>query len=329
MLGAVEKSGAFFKLIVALAVFLWPMTGEAEVVDRIVAIVNEDAVTLSELDEAIKPFLQQIQEAPYNPDERRQLVFKVRQDTLNRIIDQRLTDQESKRLGVSISDSEIDKRVDTVKEQNFLTDEDLNKALEAEGYSLEEYREKIKEQLLSQTLVNMEVKSKIAITEEEISKYYENHKNDYEGAIQYHLRTVLIRVSSWENAEAMGIALERMNLVVEELNAGAPFEKVARQYSEDVTAKEGGDLGLFTIEELAPELQETVRWLEEGEVSSVLQTSQGYQLLFVEEIRSASGKTLDDVRVEIQQQLYREEVDRKYKAWLDSLRERSYIKVMQ
>ena len=329
MLGSVEKSGAYFRLIVALAVFLWPMTSEAEVVDRIVAIVNEDAVTLSELDEEIKPFVQQIQDAPYGPDERRQLLSKVRKDMLNRIIDQRLTDQESKRLGVSVDDSEIDKRVDAVKEQNFFTDEDLNKALEAEGYSLEEYREKIKEQLLSQRLVNMEVKSKIAITEEEISKYYENHKNDYGGAVQYHLRTVLIRVSSWENAEAKDMALERMNLVVEELKAGAPFETVARQYSEDVTAKEGGDLGLFNIEELAPELQETVRWLKEGEVSSVLQTAQGYQLLFVEEIRSASGKTLDDVRVEIQQQLYREEVDRKYKAWLESLRERSYIKVIQ
>jgi peptidyl-prolyl cis-trans isomerase SurA len=329
MVGAIGKTGAFIKLVVALVVFLCPMTGEAEVVDRIVAIVNEDAVTLSELNEAVQPFVQQIREAPYGPDERRQLLSKVRQDMLNRIIDQRLTDQESKRLGISVHDSEIDKRLDIVKEQNFFTDEDLEKALEAEGYSLEEYREKIKEQLLSQKLVNMEVKSKIAITEDEIAQYYENHKKDYAGAVQYHLRTLLIRVSSWENGEAKDMAMERMNLAVEALKAGAPFEKVARQYSEDVTAQEGGDLGLFTINELAPELQETVRWLKEGEVSSVLQTSQGFQLLFVEQIRSALGKTLDEARPEIQQQLYREEVDRKYKTWLETLRERSYIKVIQ
>jgi peptidyl-prolyl cis-trans isomerase SurA len=330
MLGAIEKSGAFLKLIVALAVFWWPMTGEAELVDRIVAIVNEDAVTLSELDEEIEPFVKQIQGAPYGPDEKRQLLLKVRQDMLNRIIDQRLTDQESKRLGVSIDESEIDKRVDVVKNENFITtDEDLNKALEAEGYSLEEYRKKIKEQLLSQRLVNMEVKSKVAITGEEISEYYENHKKDYGGATQYHLRTVLIRVSSWEKAEEKDMALERMNLVVEALNSGTSFPKAAMQYSEDLTAKDGGDLGLFTIEELAPELQETVRWMEEGEVSSILQTSQGYQLLFLEETRSASGKTLEEARAEIQQQLYREEVDRKYKAWLETLRERSYIKVIQ
>ena len=329
MVGAIGKSGAFLQLVVVLVVSLCPMTGKAEVVDRIVAIVNEDAVTLSELNEAVEPFVQQIREAPYGPDERRQLLSKVRQDMLNRIIDQRLTDQESKRLGISVHDSEIDKRLDIVKEQNFFTDEDLEKALEAEGYSLEEYREKIKEQLLSQKLVNMEVKSKIAITEDEITKYYENHKNDYGGAIQYHLRTLLIRVSSWENEEAKDVAMERMNLAVEALKAGTPFEKVARQYSEDVTAKEGGDLGLFTIDELAPELQETVRWLKEGEVSSVLQTAQGFQLLFVEQIRSASGKTLDEARTEIQQQLYREEVDRKYKAWLKTLRERSYIKVIR
>ena len=328
-MGTMGRSSAFFALIGALTLFWWPIISHADVVDRIVAIVNEDAVTLSELDEAVEPFVKQIDEAPYGPDEKRQLLSKVRQDMLNNLINQKLTDQESKRLGITIHESEIDKRLEVVKSENFFTDDDLKKALEAEGYSLEEYREKIKEQLLSQKLVHMEVKSKIAITEEEISEYYENHKKEYGGAVQYHLRTVLIRVSSWEKTEERDMALERMNIVMEALDGGMPFEKAASQYSEDLTAKDGGDLGLFTIEELAPELQETVRWMKEGDVSSVLQSSQGYQVLFLEEIRSASGKTLEEARAEIQQQLYREEVEKKYKAWLEALRERSYIKIIQ
>ena len=110
MMGGIERIGTSVKFISGLAliwglVLFWrPMISNAEVVDRIVAIVNEDAITLSEIDEAIGPFVRQIQGAAYGPDEKRQLLFKIRQDMLNRMIDQKLTEQESQRLGVSVQD---------------------------------------------------------------------------------------------------------------------------------------------------------------------------------------------------------------------------------
>jgi len=326
MMEGIKRIG---KCIVGFALLWWPMIGDAQMVDRIVAIVNQDAITLSELDDAIEPFVKQIDGAAYGPGEKRQLLFKVRQDILNRMIDQKLTDQESERLGISIHDSEIDKRVEVVKNENYMTDEDLTKALGNEGYTLDEYREKIKEQLLSMKLVNLEVKSKIAITEDEIKEYYDNHKKDFGGEERYHLRTILIRVSSWERAEDKENALKTIDIVVNALKAGTPFAEVARQYSQDLTAKDGGDLGFFTINELAPELQETVRWMKEGEVSSVLHTTPGYQLLKVEAIVLSSGKPFEEAKTEIQEQMYREEVEKKYRAWLEALRERSYIKVVQ
>lgn len=319
-----------FVLLVALSAVLWrPLGCGAELVDRIVAIVNDDVITLSELNEAIEPFVKQLNATNYTADQRRQLLYKIRHDALNSMIDQKLTDQESKRLGVSVSQSEVDQQIERIKTGNYYTEEALKKALKDEGYTLEEYRKRIREQLLSLRLINREVKSKIAITEKDIQKYYENHQKDYSGTKQYHLRTILIRVPSWQKAKDKEDALQRMDVVVEALKAGAPFDETAKKYSEDVTSKDGGDLGLFFLDELAPELQETVRWMKEGEVSSVLQTSQGYQILMIEEIRSSAGKTLEQARIEIQEKMYRQRVGKKYGAWLEALRHRSYIKVIQ
>ncbi len=307
----------------------WTVAVHGELVDRIVAIVNDDAITLSELNEALEPYAKQIRNSLYGPEEERKMLSKVRQDILDRMIEQKLTDQETKRLGVSVQERELDQRIEQIKSEHFFTEEELKKALAAEGFTLDEYRRRIKEQMLGIKLINLEVKSKIAITEEEIRDYYEKHMDAYCEKKEYHLRTILIRVQSWETTRDRLNALRRIETVMNELRSGAPFAELARRYSDDATAKAGGDLGLFSIEELSPEFQETIRWMREGEISPVLQTPQGYQVLMVEEIKGSPGKTLKEARIKIQERIYREVVEEKYKAWLKALRERSYVKVIQ
>lgn len=307
----------------------WTVAVHGELVDRIVAIVNDDAITLSELNEALEPYAKQIRNSLYGPEEERKMLFKVRQDILDRMIEQTLTDQESKRLGVSVQEREVDQRIEQIKSEHFFTEEELKKSLAAEGFTLDEYRRRIKEQMLGIKLINLEVKSKIAITEEEIRDYYEKHLDAYGEKKEYHLRTILIRVQSWETTRDRLNALRRIETVMNELKAGTPFAELARQYSDDATAKAGGDLGLFSMEELSPEFQETIRWMREGEISPVLQTPQGYQVLMLEKIKGSPGKTLKEARIEIQERIYREVVEEKYKAWLKALRERSYVKVIR
>lgn len=321
------------KAFIPVLILLWLLLGAAavcgELVDRIVAIVNDDTITLSELNEALGPYAGQIRESLYESEKKRKMLFKLREDILNRMIDQKLTDQESKRLGVSVHEGEVDKRIEQVKREHFFTEEELKKAIAAEGYTLEEYREQIKEQMLRIRLINVEVKSKIAITEKEIRDYYEKLKEAYQEKKKYHLRSILIRAPFSATADQRADALKRIEAVVNELKAGAAFDELAMRYSEDVTAKEGGDLGLFSLEELSPEFQETVRWMKEGEISPVLETSQGYQVLMLQEINKSPGKTLKEARIEIQERLYREVVEEKYKAWLKALRKRSHIKIIQ
>lgn len=316
-------------LIILCSVVSGAVASYAELADRIVAIVSDDVITLSELNEALEPYAQQIRQVHYPLEVRREMLFKLRQDILNKMIDEKLTYQETERLHVSVDDREVDQQIEQIKTEHFLTEEELRKSLAAEGYTLEEYRKKIKEQMLRIRLINIEVKSKIAVTEKDIRDYYEEHKEGYQGIQKYHLRTILIRVPPSAGADQRKAALEKIESIVRDLNYGTAFDELAKQYSQDSTAVAGGDLGLFALDELSAEFRETVRGMAEGEISPVLQTPNGYQILMLQEIKKIPGKTLKEARIEIQERLYRELVEEKYKAWLKALRDRSYVKIIQ
>jgi len=317
------------KLLIPLWLLLWVMPSYGELIDRIVAIVNEDVITLSELDEAVSPYAQQIRSGLYDTEKERQMLFKVRHDILERMIDRKVTEQQGKKLGVSVSETDVDHRIEQIKEERYYTEKELKKVLSAEGYTLEEYRKQIRGQLLGIKLINIEVKSKIAVTEEEIQDYYAGHKDVYGEKKKYHLRTILVRVPSWQRGEDKLRAQNKTEAIAIQLRSGMPFEEVAKKYSADETAKDGGDIGWFSIEELSTELQETVRWMDQGDVSPALETAHGYQILLLEEIKESAVKTLKEARMEIQERIYRDMVEERYDTWLKDLRADSYIKVVQ
>jgi peptidyl-prolyl cis-trans isomerase SurA len=303
----------------------WAFEGNSVLVDRIVAIVNDDAITLSELEDEVAPFAKQVGKAVKGPGEEQHMLSKIREEVLEQMIERKLTDQECKRLNISVNDSDVDAYIERIKKQNFFTNEDFSRALAAQGATMEEYRNRVTEQILRSKIITQEVKSKIAITGTEIQDYYEKNKELYGEKRKFHLRAILVKITSWDDREEIAGVQKNIQLIFEKLQ-DMPFEEVARQYSEDVSAKRGGDLGLFSLDELTPELQETVGWMKEGEISPALQTPQGYQILFVENIEGSAVKTLDDLKMEIQDKLFMEKVEEQYKTWLEALRNRSFIK---
>jgi len=286
--------------------------GHGELVDRIAAIVNDDVITLSEWDEAVAPYARQIRSSLYGPEDEDEVFSRLRQDVLDRMIEHKLAEQESQRLGVEVDDSEVDERIDQMIAAQSLSKEDLEQALQEQGYTLEEYRHRIREQMLRMELINLEVKSKIAITEEEIEDYYDKHKEDYGDKKRYHLRTILVEAASSARAEERREALKRIEAAVEAFEGGVAFEELAQRYSDDVTAKGGGDLGLFYMNELSQEFRETVRGLKEGEISPIIQTPRGYQIVMLEGIKHDVGKSLQEAKLQVQDKLYSELVEKKY-----------------
>ncbi len=298
---------------------------ETEVVDRIAAVVNNDIILLSELEEKLAPFREKIRQSGYGPEKEREMLFKVRTEILDALIDQKLTDQEIKKYGISISEAEIDQTLERVKEANYYTDEELREALEAQGITLSEYRERIREQLQRTQLVNREVKSKIVITEEEIRDYYEAHAEEYGEGKKYHLRNIIMRVPDYAGPEEKAAIQGKMASILAELKGGRPFADAAREYSEAL-AEEGGDIGSFAVDALSEEIREPILSLSPGEFTEVLETGLGYQIFYLEEIEAAGGRPLETVREDIQETLYQEAVNQTFQTWLDDLRDRSHIK---
>ncbi|MGD9310536.1 MAG: SurA N-terminal domain-containing protein, partial [Desulfosarcina sp.] len=218
----------------------------SELIDRIVAVVNEDIILLSELNERLRPYAQRIRQQGFSQEETRKMLFKVREEMINRLVDEKLTDQEIERYAIQVDASEIDNTIERMKKVNYLTDEDLRQFLEKEAMTMEQYRSQIEDQILRTRLVNFQVKSKIVITEEEIQAYYDTHPELYGGKIIYQLRTILMRVPDFSSEAERAAVLAKMQEMRSRVAAGDSFSDLAGMFSQSPTAADGGNLGDFS-----------------------------------------------------------------------------------
>ena len=299
----------------------------AEVVDRVVAVVNEDVVSLSEVTRAVQPYAEKIKPLGYSLEKEREILFKVHEDMLDQIINQKLTDQESKRYKLSVSEKEIDNALERVKEANHYTDEDLRSALVKDNISMEEYRDKVKENILRAKLLNIAVKSKIVITRDDIKSYYENHKNMYQGEKRYHLQNMVKKADYSLGADNKKAILLIMEEIYTRLKNGQPFDKVSMDYSGGSYDVRSFDLGMFKPDQLSQQVRDAIKDLKSGECTKVLETEIGYQIIYIQGIEEKPGKSPDEAASEIEDILFREIVDKKFLSWIDALKQKSHIKI--
>jgi peptidyl-prolyl cis-trans isomerase SurA len=333
---------AFKKMATVLSpYFLWgfvfsigifPFNGQAAdavVVDRIVAVVNDDLITLFDLNQNFRPYEANIKALGYAPERERETLFKLRTDLLNQLIERKLSDQVVKKNNIEVSEQEIDTALERLKDARSLTDDDLRAGLARQGLTLEEYRKNLKQQLLRNKLVNREIKSKIVITEDDINDYYDAHREKFAGELSYHLWNIFIRTPEFADDSTKRIALEKMEAVLTKLTQGQSFESFAVADPDSPMAPKGADLGLFKLDELSPELQKAVSGMKAGDFSPILKTDMGYQIIFVQKIVETKSKSLAEVKSEIHEILYNEAVDNRFQKWLKDLRKRSHIKIIK
>jgi peptidyl-prolyl cis-trans isomerase SurA len=301
---------------------------EPEVIDRIVAVVNSDIITLYDLNRAFKPYEDNIKALQYAPEKERQTLFQVRKDLLDQLIDSKLADQEIERAQITVNESDIDRTIERIKEARSFTDEQLREGLARQGMTMAEYRKEIKEQILRTKLVNREVKSKIVITGEDIKAYYDSHQDEYAGEKKYYLYNIFVRLSPQADTSEKEDALRQIEVAIARLNQGLSFEDLVNELNDSSSRVQGTDLGLYRPDELSKQLQGAVVKLKAGEFSEVLDTDFGPQIIYVQKIQETPTKSLDEIESEIGEILYNELVDNRYQDWLDELRKRSLIKVI-
>jgi peptidyl-prolyl cis-trans isomerase SurA len=309
------------------AVWCPPSVIGAELIDRIVAVVNNDLISMEELNIQLKPYLEKINSMGYPPDKQRQMVFKVREEILNQMIDQKLTDQEIARYKITASDKEVDNAVERIKKTNSLTDETLRQALSKEGITLEEYRKRAKEHILRSSLVNREIKSKVVITKEDVKAYYDAHPELYGFEEKYHLANVMIKYPENPDYSIRMQIHQKMTEILQELKAGKSIDDVIQTFSSSTARVIGGELGTFALSTLDPIIREVVKEMTPGQYSEIIETDYGPQIFRLLEKVKTAGKTVEDASAEIENKLYKDMVDQKFSKWLEELRSRSHIKI--
>lgn len=313
-----------FVVVPFVLVFLavWAMQAQAEIVDRIVAIVNSEVITLSELNTQFEPFLDRI-EKTYKGADKQRLIDETRRTVLNRMADQILVKQEAKRLGIIVKDDEINAMIaDILKKRNITMDE-FKAMLARDGLSLESYKEEAKDHMMRARLASREVRSKIVVTEQDIGEYYKLHRQEYEGNMAVKLRQILILCPSTAPAEKKREVRAEMEFILARIKGGEKFEDLAAKYSPGL----GGEMGFVEKGSMLPAVEEVAFRLKVGEISDIIESPAGFHIIQLLDKRGAGIKSFQSVREEIIEEITREKSEKKFDEWIAELRKKSYIEI--
>jgi peptidyl-prolyl cis-trans isomerase SurA len=314
-------------LVAALSIIL---RADDEVVEQIVARVNNQIITHSEYlhskDELKKEAEQQ---DPVNADK---LVAERDKDVLRDLIDQQLLLEKGKDLGIT-ADTEVIKKLDEMrKDMKLDTMEELEKAAQSQGISFEDFKQNLRNQIITQQVIGKEVGSRLAINKEDIQKFYDEHKSEMEQPETIRLSEILISTDAKPNdttdeAQRLKAAQAKADDLLAQIRKGANFDDVAKKNSDGPTAAQGGDLGVFKRGTLAKQLEDKTFAMKAGEVSDAIQTKQGFVILKVTEHHDAGVPPLSQVEPRIQDALYMKKLQPALREYLTKLREDAFIDI--
>jgi peptidyl-prolyl cis-trans isomerase SurA len=323
-----------------LAVFLlsflmvFPASGD-HLVDRVVAVVNNDVITLSELEKAGRELFERIKvQAPAAEVDK--ALEKAREEVLSSLVDKLIVEQQAEKLSITVTEQEVDTALDQILARNNATIEDFKKELAEMKISEQEYRENLRGQIVQSKLISYEVRSRIVIIEENIRAYYEKEYTQEKGENGYR---ILQMGFTWRNTvtleEAGFDTKEEAREKAEEIRArvldGESFAELAKAYSNLPSAADGGDIGLFKKDEMAADMKDVILAMQPGAISPIVEIDNAFQLFKLLSVREGDvvvKAPYEAVREEIRDVLYRQKMEEHYKTWIKSLREEAYIKIL-
>lgn len=266
-----------------------PAQVESEPVDSIVALVEEDVILRSELDQAIEGIESQVAARGESLPPRNVLEEQV----LERLVTQRLQRLRAEQTGIRVSDADVDDALNRVAQQNNLTLPQLREVLEADGYEFEEFRREIRNEILMSRLQERVMNSMDEITETEVDIFL---ASDQLGGREYLLSQILVSVPESASPEQVGEARARVQEIIEQIEQGMAFSAAAISYSQSPDALEGGDVGWRSISALPRPFAEAIQDLQPGEVSEPLRTPAGFVILNVRDVREQGEVIVKEYR---------------------------------
>ena len=325
---------AIFVTAIALAGSALTIPGaraHAEVVDRVVAVVEDDAIFLSDVERRLRPFEHQLEGIP-NVRARADQRARLYRETLDRMVDDALIRRAAQRSHVTVNDADVDRMIDGMARQRNVSAQEIYDAIEGEGISRAEYRSFMEAEVLRLRLMNVRVRSRVNIGESDIAEEYRRRIREASDHAPFHAAHIFFAFPETPTAAQIAETQRRAEAAVAELHTGAEFTALARQLSDDAATREhGGDLGMIDPEDTEappPEwLVDALRDLQPGQNSGAVRGENGYHVFHLIERQPVTTPPLASVRNDLFNELLQREMDRQQRAYLRELRDHSSVVV--
>jgi parvulin-like peptidyl-prolyl isomerase len=317
------------RLAVAAAFLIFsPLLGSGEIKEQIVAVVNDDIITYSELEKILAPIFERYEQI-YSGAELFSMLQKARRDVLEHLVQEKLILQEAKKLNVrALMGDDFAKEVDrslTETKHKFSSDDEFLKELKREGTTLEQYKAQEEDRTLVRAMLIKEVSSKCSVSPLEVREYYETHKAEFTEGEKIHVSQIWIKENMEKPEEPERLAKEILN----RLNSGESFAELAKKYSQCPYASRGGDWGFISRGHWNKELEDAAFALAPGRHSGIVKTDLGYHLIMVHEKVPATVKPIGDVYSDIDNKIFAEKTGAKRDEWIQRLKKKAYISMVK
>jgi peptidyl-prolyl cis-trans isomerase SurA len=321
MLRHIIRYGLLSFLVLSL---LYSGRVQAKVIERLIAVIDGEPYTLSNLDAFAKgkmgrDFPTGVLD-PINASDR---------DVLERFITDKLLDAEIRKAGINIGDPDVDTYIEQIKKKNHLSDADLKTALERAGQTLTSYRATVKSELQKSELINLQVKKKVNITDDDVERYYKLNEKNYRDQDRIRLRHILLPLAETASPEEVKAVMAKADELYNRIKGGEDFAALARQYSDGAGRDDGGDIGWVNRGTLLKPIEDVAfNKLSVGEVSRPIRSSLGVHLVKLEDKKIGAVLPLSAVKSKIKEELYAKALEERFNAWLKTdLRRKHTVEV--
>jgi peptidyl-prolyl cis-trans isomerase SurA len=333
--GVVARVGLKSVGLAALLVASLPLVARATVAERIVAIVGEHAILLSDMRNRARPFLLQIKQKMPSGAQQAAAESELYKQLIERMVDERVEQQAAERAHLSVTAEEIDSGIRNVANQQGISVERLIEEATKTGLSRQEYRDEVRRQILEGKLLQLRVRSRVRVTEEDVRATYAKLVRAERARLGYRLAWIVLRMPQAASAAARADRQDLAERIAATARAGVDshgnrieFAELAQSFSDDTPSRvKGGDLGRHKPGELAQPIEDEAHKLDISGVSSPFQFKNDLVIVKVVARDPSELPSMEDARDELLQRAYGEQMDRARRQWIDELRHGTYVDV--
>lgn len=307
---------------------LAPRAAQATIIERVVAVVGDRAILLSELRDRARPFQMQVYSSVPEGASRNAALSQLYKQLVERLVDEELQGREAAKSNITVSGEEIQSALERVAKQNDVNVEQLLEEAQKNGLSATEYRGEIRRQLLDAKMLNLRIQGRMRIGEDDMRAAYKRIAADERKKLEF--RAAWIRFQIPPGSGSAGVASQRdaAAQVAERARAGADFGALARAYSSDAATREqGGLLAPMRPGDLPPEVDAVLLAMEPGDVSQPVRLGDAWLVLQLVERAPSQLPEYEKARPQLQTRVYAEKMDTARRQWLDSLRKRTHVDI--